>query len=142
MSDQLDLNMPIKDVLEYDNGERKIRLINVKFLCTRCGKFIFGSKVGLRVMPDGWIRSQPQCKACRHLPPERDKAKKDLPKADVLVYEEGKIRLMNAKFLCTNPDCDEVWVWGSKVGLRTMPDGWIRSQPQCKKCRGRYGSNE
>jgi len=51
------------DVVRHPSG---VVLINAKFLCTGpCGKWKWGSEVGLRKMGDGTVRNQAQCKECR-----------------------------------------------------------------------------
>jgi len=38
-----------------------------RFQCTGCNKWKDASDIGLRKMPDGVIRNQPQCHECRSL---------------------------------------------------------------------------
>ena len=47
----------------YDG--RKIALTGCQARCTKCGEVKPLSEFGLREMPDGTIRNQPQCKKCR-----------------------------------------------------------------------------
>lgn len=54
------------DRAEFTSREGTIvRLIDCFSLCTKCGAVKAMSDFGLRTMPDGTIRNQPQCKQCR-----------------------------------------------------------------------------
>jgi hypothetical protein len=50
-------------------------------------------------------------------------------------HRTGKVILTNVYFRCT--DCKRTKA-GKHFGLRRMPNGQIRNQPQCSQCRSKY----
>ena len=53
-----------------DQAVHRVVLTGCWATCTRCGGLAPMSEQGLRTMPDGTLRNQPQCVSCRGLPPE------------------------------------------------------------------------
>lgn len=53
--------MPKRDTVATET----VVLTGAQFTCTGCGKTKNASEFGLRNMPDGKVRNQPQCKSCR-----------------------------------------------------------------------------
>ncbi len=58
----------------------------------------------------------------------------DANRATTVTHKDGVV-LHNVRFRCT--DCKR-WKDGRQFGLRRMPNGVIRNQPQCSQCRSKY----
>ena len=64
---------------------------------------------------------------------------KPMKKVRDTVSHEAGVVLKGAKFFCT--ECKK-WKPASRFGLRQMPNGVIRNQAQCIKCRSESAPRE